>query len=200
MMLLVPKVGEGGFAGAGGGGGDGRGGGVDTEVESSEATPRHTIYIKRVPSSGEGGASGTHHSPEYEHVPGWSWDTHNLACADLPHAPRWNLTQGSRMTDLNNCREFFSLSLPLLKDCFRKDAVRWISWMIISMLGLILCYFPRDCTGWQLMGDDTLEFEVAKKALAEEREKFNAKKKGLAWRVADAEDKLAKEKQFNANK
>ncbi|MFS7997729.1 hypothetical protein Hanom_Chr12g01145301 [Helianthus anomalus] len=50
------------------------------------------------------------------------------------------------------------------------------------------------------MGDDTLEFEAAKKELAEEREKFIAEKKGLAWRVADAEDKLAKEKQFNANK
>ncbi|KAJ0699135.1 hypothetical protein HanRHA438_Chr10g0435971 [Helianthus annuus] len=51
-----------------------------------------------------------------------------------------------------------------------------------------------------LLGEDTLEFEAAKKELAEEREKFNAEKKGLAWRVADAEDKLAKEKQFNANK
>ncbi|KAF5786011.1 hypothetical protein HanRHA438_Chr10g0447691 [Helianthus annuus] len=50
------------------------------------------------------------------------------------------------------------------------------------------------------MGNDTLEFEAAKKAFAKEREKFNAEKKGLAWRVADAEDKLAKEKQFNANK
>ncbi|MFS8021505.1 hypothetical protein Hanom_Chr16g01428151 [Helianthus anomalus] len=29
---------------------------------------------------------------------------------------------------------------------------------------------------------------------------FNAEKKGLLWRVSDAEDKLAKEKQFNANK
>ncbi|KAJ0603773.1 hypothetical protein HanHA300_Chr02g0042091 [Helianthus annuus] len=66
----VEQVGEGGVAGAGGG--DGHGGGVDTEVESSEATPRHTIYTKRVRSSGEGGASGTHHSPEYEHVQGGS--------------------------------------------------------------------------------------------------------------------------------
>ncbi|KAM0063998.1 hypothetical protein Hdeb2414_s0003g00097451 [Helianthus debilis subsp. tardiflorus] len=62
----VEQVKEGGFAGAGGG--DDRGGGVDTEVESSEATPRHTIYTRCVRSSGEGGASGTHHSPAYEHV------------------------------------------------------------------------------------------------------------------------------------
>ncbi|KAJ0442425.1 hypothetical protein HanIR_Chr16g0809131 [Helianthus annuus] len=53
---------------------------------------------------------------------------------------------------------------------------------------------------WQLMGEDTLEFEAAKKELADEREKFNVEKKGLLWRVSDAEDKLAKEKQFNANK
>ncbi|KAM0003773.1 hypothetical protein Hdeb2414_s0012g00384261 [Helianthus debilis subsp. tardiflorus] len=50
------------------------------------------------------------------------------------------------------------------------------------------------------MREDALEFEVAKKELAEEREKFNAEKKGLAWKVADTEDKLANEKQFNANK
>ncbi|KAJ0587064.1 hypothetical protein HanIR_Chr04g0158961 [Helianthus annuus] len=50
------------------------------------------------------------------------------------------------------------------------------------------------------MGEDTLEFENAKKAFAEEREKFNAEKKGLAWRVADAEEKLAKEKQLNVDK
>ncbi|MFS7912537.1 hypothetical protein Hanom_Chr02g00131091 [Helianthus anomalus] len=30
---------------------------------------------------------------------------------------------------------------------------------------------------WQVMGEETLEFEAAKKALAEEREKFNAEKK-----------------------
>ncbi|MFS7945241.1 hypothetical protein Hanom_Chr06g00521861 [Helianthus anomalus] len=47
---------------------------------------------------------------------------------------------------------------------------------------------------WQLMGEDTLEFEATKKELAEEREKFNAEKMGLLWRVSDAEDKLAKEK------
>ncbi|KAM0051163.1 hypothetical protein Hdeb2414_s0007g00232721 [Helianthus debilis subsp. tardiflorus] len=50
------------------------------------------------------------------------------------------------------------------------------------------------------MGEDMLEFEAAKKAFVEEREKFNAKKKGLSWRVADVEEKLAKEKQFNLNK
>ncbi|KAJ0781476.1 hypothetical protein HanPI659440_Chr06g0249751 [Helianthus annuus] len=49
-------------------------------------------------------------------------------------------------------------------------------------------------------GEDTLEFEAAEKALSEEREKFNAEKKGLAWRVADAEEKLSKEKQLNVNK
>ncbi|MFS8032677.1 hypothetical protein Hanom_Chr17g01560521 [Helianthus anomalus] len=68
--VQVEQVGEGGVSGAAGG--DGRGGGVDTKSESSEATPRHTIYTKRVQGSGEGGASGTHQSPEYEHVQGGS--------------------------------------------------------------------------------------------------------------------------------
>ncbi|KAJ0766635.1 hypothetical protein HanLR1_Chr03g0079791 [Helianthus annuus] len=111
----VEQVGEGGAASAGGGDAGG-----DTEAESSEATPRHTIYTKRVRGSGEGGASGTRHSPEYEHVQGGSWDTHNPTTADLPHTPRWNLTQESQMADLGNCREFFSLSLPPAERLFQK--------------------------------------------------------------------------------
>ncbi|KAF5795178.1 hypothetical protein HanRHA438_Chr08g0348081 [Helianthus annuus] len=52
---------------------------------------------------------------------------------------------------------------------------------------------------WQAMGEDTLEFEAAKREFAEEREAFNAEKKGLLWKVADGEDKLAKEKQYNSD-
>ncbi|KAF5783068.1 hypothetical protein HanXRQr2_Chr11g0503621 [Helianthus annuus] len=50
------------------------------------------------------------------------------------------------------------------------------------------------------MGEETLEFENAKRAFAEEREKFNAEKKGLLWSVSDAEQKLVKEKQVNVDK
>ncbi|KAF5791408.1 hypothetical protein HanRHA438_Chr09g0406261 [Helianthus annuus] len=64
----VEQVGEGGAVGAGGAGGDDRGKGVETEVESSEATPRHTIYTRRPPGSGGGATSGVPRSPEYENV------------------------------------------------------------------------------------------------------------------------------------
>ncbi|KAM0029528.1 hypothetical protein Hdeb2414_s0018g00527151 [Helianthus debilis subsp. tardiflorus] len=135
-LLLVPEVGnvvEDVAAGAGRGGAHAEG--VEIEVESSEATPRQgTIYRKRVRSSGGGGASGTRQSPEFQHVQGGSWTTHNPACDDLPHAPHLTLTQGSRMTDLSNCREFYPLCLPQLKGCSRKTATRWIFWMITSML------------------------------------------------------------------
>ncbi|MFS7968368.1 hypothetical protein Hanom_Chr09g00796601 [Helianthus anomalus] len=52
---------------------------------------------------------------------------------------------------------------------------------------------------WLAMGEDTLEFEASKREFAEEREAFNAEKKGLLWRVVDGENKLAKEKQYNAD-
>ncbi|KAJ0605995.1 hypothetical protein HanHA300_Chr02g0069201 [Helianthus annuus] len=198
----IEQVGEGGGGGRGGrgrgrGAGDGRGG-ADTEAESSEATPRHTTYTKRGRSFGQVGPSGVCQSPEYEHVQGGSWDTHNPANADLPHAPRWNLTQGTRMTDLNNCREFFSLSLPLAERFFQKRRHRID--LLDDHIHAGVNFFATSqeiAREWQLMGKDTLEFEAAKKALAEEREKFNAEKKGLSWRVADAAEKLAKEKQFN---
>ncbi|KAJ0590031.1 hypothetical protein HanRHA438_Chr04g0188881 [Helianthus annuus] len=121
----VERVGEGGGAGGAidaGGAGDGdRGKGVETEAESSETTPHQTIYTRRPPSSGGGGVtSGVARSPEFENIRAGSWDTHNPACDDLPHAPRWKLTQGSRMNDHDNCREFFSLSLPPAERLFQK--------------------------------------------------------------------------------
>ncbi|MFS7917775.1 hypothetical protein Hanom_Chr03g00193171 [Helianthus anomalus] len=163
----VEQVGEGGAAGAGGdaagaGGGasgaDGEGfcEGVDTEAESSEATPRHTIYTKVIRGSGQGGASGTHHSP------------YSFVCP--PPAERLFQKRRNRLDllddHINVGVNFFTTSQEIARE-------------------------------WQFMGEDTLEFENTNKAFAEEREKFNAKKKGLAWRVADAKEKLAKEKQLN---
>ncbi|KAJ0704086.1 hypothetical protein HanPI659440_Chr14g0558761 [Helianthus annuus] len=190
----------GGVGDVGAGAGTSGGGGAVVQ-ESSEATPHQIIYTKVIRGSGQGGASGTHHSPEYEHAQGGFWDTHNPACADLPHAPRWNLTQGSRMTELTNCHEFFSLSLPPAKRLFQKRRNRLD--LLDDHIHAGVHFFATSqeiAREWQLMGEDTLEFENAKKAFAKEREKFNAEKKGLAWRVADAEEKLAKEKQVNVDK
>ncbi|KAM0052592.1 hypothetical protein Hdeb2414_s0007g00249981 [Helianthus debilis subsp. tardiflorus] len=50
------------------------------------------------------------------------------------------------------------------------------------------------------MGEDTMEFEAARKEFVTEREAFNDDKKGLLWMVADSEEKLAKEKQYNADR
>ncbi|KAM0029543.1 hypothetical protein Hdeb2414_s0018g00527301 [Helianthus debilis subsp. tardiflorus] len=172
----VEHIGEGGAGDAGGACGDGRGKGVETEAESS---------------SGGGATSGVPRSPEYEHVQAGSWDTHNPACADLPHAPRWNLTQGSRMTELANCRDFFSLSLPPAKRMFQKRRNRFD--LLDDHIHVGVNFFATSqeiVREWQLMGEDTLEFENAKKSFAEEKEKFNAKKKGLLWRVSDDEESL----------
>ncbi|KAJ0502479.1 hypothetical protein HanHA300_Chr11g0413401 [Helianthus annuus] len=71
----------------------GRGKGVETEAESSETTPHQTIYTRRPPGSGGGGVtSGVPQSHEFENIQAGSWDTHNPACDDLPHAPRRSLT------------------------------------------------------------------------------------------------------------
>ncbi|KAJ0681227.1 hypothetical protein HanPI659440_Chr16g0633451 [Helianthus annuus] len=144
----VKQVGEGGGdAGVGAAGAGAAGGGDDVVEESSEATPHHTIYTKVIRGSSQGGASGTHHSPEYEHVQGGSWDTHNPACADLPHAPRWNLTQGSRMSELANCREFFSLSLPPAERLFQKRCNRLDLLDDHIHAGSTFCHLSRDRPG-----------------------------------------------------
>ncbi|KAJ0601742.1 hypothetical protein HanPSC8_Chr03g0117801 [Helianthus annuus] len=173
-LLLVPEVGnvvEDVVAGAGRGGAYAEG--VEIEVESSEATPRQgAIYTKRVRSSGGGGASGTRQSPEFQHVQGGSWTTHNPTCDDLPHAPQWTLTQGSRMNDLSNCREFYSFCLPPSERLFQKNHHQMDLLDDHIHAGVNFYATCQEIVKeWQLMGEDTLEFEATKKELAKEREK-----------------------------
>ncbi|KAJ0470912.1 hypothetical protein HanIR_Chr14g0723951 [Helianthus annuus] len=182
---VAENVGEGGgdAGGVDGEGGADKGKGVEVEMESSEATPRQTIYTKR-PSGGDGATSGV-----------------NPACDDLPHAPRWNLTQGSRMNNVNNCHEFFSMSLPPAERMFQKNHNRFA--LLDDHVRAGVNYFAISqeiLREWQLMGEETADFENAKRLFAEEREKFNAEKKGLQWRVSDAEQKLEEQKQVNVQK
>ncbi|KAM0010128.1 hypothetical protein Hdeb2414_s0080g00780081 [Helianthus debilis subsp. tardiflorus] len=175
--------------------------GVETEWESSEATPQGTVHTKRIHTSRGGGASGSRQGPEIHRVEGGgSWTYHNPACDDLPHVPRWGLTQASRMASLPNCREFYSLLLPPAERLFQKNFHRMD--LLDNHIHVGVNYFSTTqeiVREWHAMGKDTLEFEAAKKEFAAEREAFNAEKKGLLWRVADNEEKLAKEKPFNAN-
>ncbi|KAJ0622858.1 hypothetical protein HanIR_Chr01g0025361 [Helianthus annuus] len=196
---VAENVGEGGCdaGSAGGEGVDDKGKGIEMEVESSEATPRQTIYTKR-PSGGDGATSGVVRSPPFENIPADSWGTRNPACDDLPNVPRWNLTQGSRMNDVNNCHEFFAMSLPPAERMFQKNRNRFA--LLDDHVRAGVNYFATSqeiLREWRLMGEETAEFEDAKKLFTEEREKFNAEKKGLQWRVSDAEQKLEEKKQVN---
>ncbi|KAF5756352.1 hypothetical protein HanXRQr2_Chr17g0813621 [Helianthus annuus] len=193
---------EGGDAAGGDVGGDAggvdKGKGVEVEVESSETTPQQTIYTKRPPVEG-GATSGFVRSPHFEQNPDDSWG--NPACDDMPHVPRWGLTQGSRMTDLQNCHEFFSLSLPPAERMFQKNRSRFA--LLDDHVRAGVNFFATSqeiLREWRSMGEETLEFEEAKKAFSEEREKFNTEQKGLQWRVADAERKLEEQKQLNEQK
>ncbi|KAJ0899113.1 hypothetical protein HanRHA438_Chr08g0364631 [Helianthus annuus] len=189
-------------AGGDGAGGDVAGGdkgkGVEVEMESSETTPQQTVYTKRPPGRG-GATSGTVRDSHFEHVPDDSWG--NPACDDMPHVPRWSLTQGSRMEDLKNCHEFFSLSLPPAERMFQKNRNRFA--LIDDHVRAGVNFFATSqeiLREWRSMGEETLEFEEAKKSFSEEREKFNTEKKGLQWRVAEAERKLEEQKQLNEQK
>ncbi|KAJ0654851.1 hypothetical protein HanLR1_Chr14g0511821 [Helianthus annuus] len=187
-----------GGADAGGDGGGDKGKGVEVEMESSETTPQQTIYTKRPPGGG-GATSGVVRSPHLEHDPADSWG--NPACDDLPHAPRWNLTQGSRMNDVNNCHEFFAMSLPPAERMFQKNRNRFA--LLDDHVRAGVNFFATSqeiLREWRSMGEETLEFEESKKLFAEEKEKFNAEKKGLQWRVADAEKKLEEQKLLNDQK
>ncbi|KAJ0681330.1 hypothetical protein HanPI659440_Chr16g0634581 [Helianthus annuus] len=89
--------------------------GLETDFESSESTPpQGTRYTRRVPSDAEGrGHSDVQRSPEFERVgAGGPWMAHNPTCDNLPHIPRWKLVKGSRMDNLDNYYELYSMSLP----------------------------------------------------------------------------------------
>ncbi|KAJ0857628.1 hypothetical protein HanRHA438_Chr13g0592311 [Helianthus annuus] len=193
---------EGGDAAGGDVGGDAggvdKGKGIEVEMESSETTPQQTIYTKRPPVEG-GATSGFVRSPHFEQNPGDSWG--NPACDDLPHVPRWGLTQGSRMNDLQNCQEFFSLSLPPAERMFQKNRSRFA--LIDDHVTAGVNFFATSqeiLREWRSMGEETMAFEEAKKAFAEEKEKFNTEQKGLQWRVTEAERKFEEQKQLNEQK
>ncbi|KAJ0813177.1 hypothetical protein HanPSC8_Chr17g0770471 [Helianthus annuus] len=92
------------------------------------------------------------------------------------------------MNDLDKCHDFFSLSLPPAERLFQKKRPRFD--LLDDHVRAGVNYFATSqeiVREWRLMGEETLEFENEKRAFAEKREKFNAEKKGLMWRVADAE-------------
>ncbi|KAJ0607064.1 hypothetical protein HanOQP8_Chr03g0093581 [Helianthus annuus] len=189
----------GGSRGAGGDiAGADKGKGIEVEMESSETTPQQTFYTKRPPGGG-GATSGAVRDSYFERVPDDSWG--NPACDDMPHVPRWSLTQGSRMNDLQNCQEFFSLSLPPAERMFQKNRSRFA--LIDDHVTAGVNFFATSqeiLREWRSMGEETMAFEEAKKAFAEEKEKFNAEQKGLQWRVTEAERKLEEQKQLNEQK
>ncbi|MFS7947847.1 hypothetical protein Hanom_Chr06g00552991 [Helianthus anomalus] len=99
-----------------------------------------------------------------------------------------------------NYREFYSLSLPPTERLFQKNHHRLDLLDDLVHSGVNLFSTTQEIVrDWQSMGEDILEFEAAKKEFAAERESVNSEKKGLLWRVANYEEKLAKEKEFNAN-
>ncbi|KAJ0934246.1 hypothetical protein HanRHA438_Chr03g0105231 [Helianthus annuus] len=88
--------------------------GIETDVESSETTPPMSKYTRRVPSGGEGHgrSEGKGGSVSSRREASGSWMAHNPTCDNLPHAPRCSLVQESQMDSLDNCHEFYSMSLP----------------------------------------------------------------------------------------
>ncbi|MFS7976078.1 hypothetical protein Hanom_Chr10g00888221 [Helianthus anomalus] len=157
---------------------------LETDVKSSETPPPVTKYTLRAPSIGETeghGYSGRQGGSGYgKKEAGESWMAHNPACDNLPHTPNWSLVQGSRMDNMENCHEFYSMSLPPVERLFQNRRDRWRLFDAHIHHGIA-------------------DFEGEKKEFAAAREKFNAEEKGLHWRVTDVEDKLAKEKKLNVD-
>ncbi|MFS7999431.1 hypothetical protein Hanom_Chr12g01166081 [Helianthus anomalus] len=105
------------------------------------------------------------------------------------------------MNYLGNCHDFFSLSLPPAERMFQKRRNRFE--LLDEHVRFGVNFFATSqeiVSGWRLMGEETTDFEDARKAFVEERERFNAEKKGLQWRVSDAKRKLEQEKQVNIQK
>ncbi|KAJ0458097.1 hypothetical protein HanIR_Chr15g0781211 [Helianthus annuus] len=105
------------------------------------------------------------------------------------------------MNDLGNCHDLFSLSLPPAERMFQKRRNRFELLDDHVRAGVNFFSTSQEIVReWRSMGEETVEFEDARRAFAEEKEKFNTEKKGLQWRVSEAERKLEQEKQVNVQK
>ena len=138
---------------------------TDWEGSSEAGTDQGVRYTRRFPQGPTAtGASG--HSG--------SLLSHNPACDDLPHAPRWSLTQGSRMDSLDNCRSFYTLCMPPAERLFQKKRSRFE--LLDDHIHSGVNFFSTTqeiAREWRSMGEDLLEFENEKRAFAEESEKYN---------------------------
>ncbi|KAM0054426.1 hypothetical protein Hdeb2414_s0006g00194771 [Helianthus debilis subsp. tardiflorus] len=105
------------------------------------------------------------------------------------------------MNDLGNCHDFFSLSLPPAERMYQKRRNRFELLDDHVRAGVNFFATSQEIVReWRLVGEETADFKDARKVFAAEKDKFNAEKKGLQWRVADAERKLEQEKQVNIQK
>ncbi|KAF5818639.1 hypothetical protein HanXRQr2_Chr02g0068351 [Helianthus annuus] len=170
--------------------------GIKTDMESNEATPPVTQYTCRVPSGDEGcgHSEGQGSSDSSRSEANGSWMAHNPACDNLPHASRWSRVQGSWIDSLDNCHEFYSMSLPPTEHLYKKNKDRFR--LLDDHVRLGVNYFATTqeiVREWRSMGEQIMKFEAEKREFVANREKFNAEKKGFNWRVSDTDEKLAKE-------
>ncbi|KAF5785179.1 hypothetical protein HanXRQr2_Chr10g0425501 [Helianthus annuus] len=102
---------------------------LETDVESSETPPPVTKYTRCAPSidetEGHGYSGGQGGSGYGKKEAGEYWMAHNPTCDNLLHTPNWSLVQGSRMDNLENCHEFYLMSLPPVERLFQNRRDRW---------------------------------------------------------------------------
>ncbi|MFS8008463.1 hypothetical protein Hanom_Chr14g01273071 [Helianthus anomalus] len=107
-----------------------------------------------------------------------SWMAHYPACDDLPHVPHWSLVQGSRMDSLDNCHEFYAMSLPPTKCLYQRNKDRFR--LLDDHVRLSVNYFATTqeiVHEWRSMGEQIMDFENAKREFTVDRERINAEKK-----------------------
>ncbi|MFS7921330.1 hypothetical protein Hanom_Chr03g00235531 [Helianthus anomalus] len=104
------------------------------------------------------------------------------------------------MDNLTNCNEFYSLSLLPVGRLYQKNQNRFNLLDDHVHSGVNFFSTAQEIVqDWQSMGEEIMEFEKSKQEFGAECESFNSNKKGLMWRVANAEEKLAHEKHLNAD-
>ncbi|KAF5779059.1 hypothetical protein HanRHA438_Chr12g0566351 [Helianthus annuus] len=105
------------------------------------------------------------------------------------------------MDDLDNCHELYSMSLPPAEWLYQKNHDRFHLLDDHVRSGVNFFATTHEIVReWRSMGEDIMDFESAKREFAAERDTFNSEKKGLNWRVLDAEDKLVKERALHTER
>ena len=120
------------------------------------------------------------------------YGSYNLVNAPLPHQPRWDLTQGSRFTNVATCEDYLSFGLPPAERIFQRSrpSVELDSDYHRALANTVSAG-QEIVREWRYMKSEWDGFQAERHAFHEEKKKLHHEAATLRWKVIDMEKAAA---------